>query len=165
MHLRKLSNLLCSCTKRTLQWQKWMKQGKSCFPNDAKPSRTFPLHRMLFHSLPAHPTCSLSSMFGASVSTEHQGCHLHPPGDGPSVKDNHGSHYGQHFVRLRTCAMNWSTVPVAANKAVKINLKNANVQLPTSHVLLYAALEETAMQTSLMTAFKYSSWLCVSHFC
>jgi len=48
-------------------------------------------------------------------------------------------------------------VPVAANKAVKINFKNANVQLPTSHVLLYAALEETAMQTSLMTAFKYSS--------
>ena len=36
------------------------------------------------------------------ISTEHQGCHLHPPGDGPRTKDNHGSHYGQHFARLRT---------------------------------------------------------------
>ena len=36
------------------------------------------------------------------ISTEHQGCHLHPPGDGPRTKDNHGSRYGQHFVRLRT---------------------------------------------------------------
>ena len=29
-----LSNLMCSCTKRTVQWQQWMQQGKSCSPND-----------------------------------------------------------------------------------------------------------------------------------
>ena len=39
MHLRRLSNLLCSCMKRTVQWQQWMQQGKSCSPNDAKPSK------------------------------------------------------------------------------------------------------------------------------
>ena len=44
---------------------------------------------------------------------------------------------------------------VAANKAVK---RDANVQLPTPHVLPYA----TAMQTCLMTAFESSIRLCVS---
>ena len=48
---------------------------------------------------------------------------------------------------------------MAANKTVK---QDTSVQLPTSHVLPYAALEETAMQTSLMTAFEYSSRFCVS---
>ena len=106
----------------------------------------------------AHSTCSLpSNCFGASVSTEHQGCHLHPPGDGPKTKDNHGSRYGEHFVRLMTRATSWSIV--AANKAVK---QEASVQLPTSHVLPYATVEETAMQTSLMTAFESSSRLCGS---
>ena len=36
------------------------------------------------------------------------------------------------------------------------------MQLPTSHVVPYATLEETAMQTSLMTAFESSSRFCVS---
>ena len=48
---------------------------------------------------------------------------------------------------------------MAASKAVK---QDASVQLPTSHVLPYATLEETAMQTSLMTAFESSSRFCVS---
>ena len=101
MHLRRLSNLLCSRVKRTVQWQQWMQQGKSCYPNDAKPSRTFPLHRMLFVStLYVQP---IKHLFGANVSTEHQSCHLHPPGDEPRTKDNHESHYGQHFVRLIHC--------------------------------------------------------------
>ena len=91
------------------------------------------------------------------ISTEHQGCHLRPPGDGPRAKDNHGSHYGQHFVRLRTRTTSLCTV--ASNKTVK---QDASVQLPTSYVLPYATLEETAMQTSLMTAFESSSRLCVS---
>ena len=65
------------------------------------------------------------------ISTEHQGCHLHPPGDGPRTKDNHGSHYVRHFVRLRTRTTSRSTV--AANKAVK---QDASVQLPASHVCL-----------------------------
>ena len=73
------------------------------------------------------------------------------------TKDNHGSHYGQHFVRLRTRTTSRCTV--AANKTVK---QDASVQLPTSHVLPYATLEETAMQTSLMTAFESSSRFCVS---
>ena len=72
------------------------------------------------------------------------------------TKDNHGSHYGQHFVRLRTRTTSLCTV--AANKTVK---QDASVQLPTSDVLPYATLEETAMQTSLMKAFKSSSrFLC-----
>ena len=29
----------------------------------------------------------IEHLFGATVSTEHQGCHLHPPGDGPRTKD------------------------------------------------------------------------------
>ena len=73
------------------------------------------------------------------------------------TKDIHGSHYGRHFVRLRTRTTSWSTV--AANKAVK---QDASVQLPTSHVLPYATLKETSMQTSLMTASESSSQLCVS---
>ena len=80
-----------------------------------------------------------SNCFGASVSTEHQGRHLHPPGDGPKTKDNHGSRYGQHFARLMTRARSCSTV--AVNKAVK---QDASVQLPTSHGLPYATVE-TAM--------------------
>ena len=40
--------------------------------------------------------------------------------------------------------------------------QDASVQLPTSHVLPYATLEETATQTSLMTAFESSSRFCVS---
>ena len=79
------------------------------------------------------------------------------------TKDNHGSHYGQHFVRLRTRTTRRCTV--AANKTVK---QDASVQLPTCHVLPYAALEETAMQTSLMTAFESSSRFCELlqlHFC
>ena len=48
---------------------------------------------------------------------------------------------------------------MSANKAVK---QDASVQLPTSHVLPYATLEETAMQTSLMTVFESSSRFCVS---
>ena len=48
---------------------------------------------------------------------------------------------------------------VASNKTVK---QDASAQLPTSHVLPYAALEETAKQTSLMTAFESSSQFCVS---
>ena len=48
---------------------------------------------------------------------------------------------------------------MVANKAVK---QDASVQLPASHVLHYATLEETAMQTSLMTAFESSSRFCVS---
>ena len=132
-----------------------MQQGKSCSPNDAKPSRTFPLHRMHFVStLYVQP---INHLFAASVSTEHQRCHFHPPAYGSRTKDNHGSHYGQHFVRLMTRATSRSTV--AANKAVK---QDASVQLPTSHVLPYATLEETAMQTSLMTAFESSSRFCVS---
>ena len=73
------------------------------------------------------------------------------------TKDNHGSHYGQHFVRLRTRTTSRCTV--VANKAVK---QDASVQLPTFHVLPYATSEETAMQTSLMTAFESSSRFCVS---
>ena len=73
------------------------------------------------------------------------------------TKDNHGSHYGQHFIRLRTRTTSRCTV--VANKTVK---QDTSVQLPTSHVLPYATLEETAMQTSLMTAFEYSSRFCVS---
>ena len=91
------------------------------------------------------------------ISTEHQCCHLRPPGDGPKTKDNYGSHYGQHFARLRTRTTNWSTV--AANKAVK---QDANMQLPTFHVWPWATLKETSVQTTLMTAFESSSRICVS---
>ena len=52
-----------------------------------------------------------------------------------------------------------SRCTVVANKTVK---QDASVQLPTSHVLPYATLEETAMQNSLMTAFESSSRFCVS---
>ena len=86
----------------------------------------------------------------ANVFTEHHG-------DRSRTRNNHGSHYGQHFARLWTRATSWSTV--VANKAVK---QNASVQLPTSHVLSYATVEETAMKTSLLTAFESSSQLCVS---
>ena len=104
----------------------------------------------------AHSTCSVSSnCFGVIVSTEHQGCHLQPSGDGPRMKDNHGSHYGQHFVRHH--ATSWSMV--AANKIVK---QDTSVQLPTFQVLPYATVEETAMQSSLMTAFESFTRLCVS---
>ena len=48
---------------------------------------------------------------------------------------------------------------MAANKAVK---QDASVQLPTSHVLPYATVEEIAMQTSLITVFESSSRLCAS---
>ena len=48
---------------------------------------------------------------------------------------------------------------VVANKAVK---QDASAQLPTSHVLPYATVEETATKTSLMTAFESSTRLCVS---
>ena len=130
MHLRRLSNLLCSCMKRTVQWQQWMQQGKSCSPNEEKPSTHTYLHR----------APRLPSPFARGWT-----------------KDNHGCHYGQHFVRLRTRTTSRCTV--AANKAVK---QDASVQLPASHVLPYAALEETAMQTSLMTAFESSSRFCVS---
>ena len=130
MHLRSLSNLLCSCMKRTVQWQQWMQQGKSCSPNDTKPSTHIYLHRA--------PWLPSPSAWGWT-------------------KDNHGSHYGQHFVRLRTRTTSRCTV--ASNKTVK---QDASVQLPTSHVLPYATLEETAMQTSLMTAFESSSRFCVS---
>ena len=34
--------------------------------------------------------------------------------------------------------------------------QDASVQLPASHVLPYATVEETAMKTSLMTAFESS---------
>ena len=129
MHLRSLSNLLCSCIKRTVQWQQWMQQGKSCSPNDAKPST---------HISPQTTKVAISIRLGWT-------------------KDNHGSHYGQHFVRLRTRTTSRCTV--ASNKTVK---QDASVQLPTSHVLPYATLEETAMQTSLMTAFESSSRFCVS---
>ena len=93
----------------------------------------------------------------------HQHIYLHraPRLPSPSAwgwtKDNHGSHYGQHFVRLRTRTTSRSTV--ASNKTVK---QDASVQLPTSHVLHYATLEETAIQNSLMTAFESSSRFCVS---
>ena len=62
-------------------------------------------------------------------------------------------------VRLRTRTTSRSTV--ASNKTVK---QDASVQLPTSHVLPYCTLEETAMQNSLMTAFESSSRFCVSCF-
>ena len=121
-HFRRLSNLLCSCMKRTVQCQQWIQQGKSCSPNSAKlffqqckAIENIPPYRGC--SLSAHSSCSQSSLFGASVSTEHQGCHLHLPGDGPRTKDNHGSHCGQRFARLSTHVMSWSTV--AANKTVK----------------------------------------------
>ena len=52
-----------------------------------------------------------------------------------------------------------SLCTVAANKTVK---QDANVHLPTSHVLPYATLEETAVQNSLMTAFESSSRFCAS---
>ena len=91
------------------------------------------------------------------ISTEHQGCHLHPPGDGPRTKDNHGSHYVRHFVRLRTRTTSRSTV--AANKAVK---QDASVHLPTFSILPYATSKETSMQTSFMTAFESSSRPCIS---
>ena len=88
------------------------------------------------------------------ISTVHQGCHLHPPGDGPRTTMETTMDI---FVRLRTRTTSLCTV--AANKTVK---QDASVQLPTSHVLPYASLEETAMQTSLMTAFESSSRFCVS---
>ena len=56
---------------------------------------------------------------------------------------------------MQVCS--WSTV--AANKAVK---QDASVQLPASHVLSFATVEETALKTSLMTAFESSSRLYVS---
>ena len=68
------------------------------------------------------------------ISTEHQGCYVRPPGDGPKTKDNHRSHYGQHFVRLRTRARSWSTV--AGNKAVKIKLQVCSCQLPMCCLML-----------------------------
>ena len=129
MHLRRLSNLLCLCMKRTVQWQQWMQQGKSCSLNNAKPST---------HTSPQSTKVAFPSAWGWT-------------------KDNHGSHYGQHFIRLRTRTTSRCTV--VANKTVK---QDTSVQLPTSHVLPYATLEETAMQTSLMTAFEYSSRFCVS---
>ena len=89
-----------------------------------------------------------------NISTEHQGCHLHPLGDGPWTTMEATS---DNFVRLRTRTTSQCTV--AANKTVK---QDASVQLPTSNVLPYASLEETAMQTSLMTAFESSSRFCVS---
>ena len=76
----------------------------------------------------------------------HQHIYLHraPRLPSPSAwgwtKDSHGSHYGQHFVRLRTRTTSLCTV--AANKTVK---QDASVQLPTSHVLPYATLKETAV--------------------
>ena len=48
---------------------------------------------------------------------------------------------------------------MSANKAVK---QDASVQLSASHVLSYATVEETALKTSLMTAFESSSRLSVS---
>ena len=113
-----------------------MQQGKSCSPNEAKQSTHIYLHRA--------PRLPSPSAWGWT-------------------KDNHGSHYGQHFVRLRTRTTSRCTV--AANKAVK---QDASVQLPTSHVLPYVTLEETAMQTSLMTAFESFSRFCELlqlHFC
>ena len=74
-----------------------MRQGKKCFLNDAKLSKTFPLHRMLFVStLYVQP---VKHFGGTSVSTEHQSCHLHLPGDGSRTKDNHESHHGQQTLR------------------------------------------------------------------
>ena len=148
MHLRRLSNLLCPCMKRTVQWQQWMQQGKSCSPNDAKPSRTFPLHRMPFVSTLYMQR--IKQLFGARVSTEHQDCHFHPPGDGSRTKGNHGSnHYGQAedlCYELIHCGCK----------------QDASVQLPASHVLPYATVDETSLKTSLMIAFKSSSWRCMS---
>ena len=86
--------------KRRVQWQQWTQQGKSCSPSDAKPS--------------------------THISTEHQGCHLHPPGDGPRTKDNHGSHYGQHFVRLRTRTTSWSTVSCKQGRKTRCKCAPAN---------------------------------------
>ena len=120
-----------------------MQQGKSCSPNDAKPLRTFPLHRMLFVST-LYMQC-IKQLFGASVSTEHQGCHFHPPWGGSRTKGNHGSnHYGQQAEDL-------------CHELIHCGCKqDASVQLPASHVLPYATVEETAMKTSLMTAFESS---------
>ena len=130
MHLRRLSNLLCSCMKRTVQWQQWMQQGKSCSPKDAKPST-----------------------------------HISPQSTKVAISIRLGMDQGQPWKTL------WTTLrqaedsyyepicTVAANKTVK---QDASVQLPNSHVLPYATLEETAMQTSFMTAFESSSWFCVS---
>ena len=111
-----------------------MQQGKSCSPNDTKPST-----HIYLHSTPRLPSPSVWGW----------------------TKDNHGSHYGQHFVRLRTRTTSRCTVAVKQDTSVK---QDASVQLPTSHVLLYATLEETAVQTSLMTAFESSSRFCVSCF-
>ena len=106
-----------------------MQQGKSCSPNDSKTST---------HISPQSTKVATPSAWGWT-------------------KDNHGSHYGQHFVRLRIRTTSRCTV--AANKAVK---QDASGQLPASHVLPCATLEDTAMQTSLMTAFESSSRFCVS---
>ena len=66
----------------------------------------------------------------------HRAPRLPSPSTWGWTRDNHGSHYGQHFVRLRTRIMSRCTV--AANKTVK---QDASVQLPTSHVLPYATLK------------------------
>ena len=90
------------------------------------------------------------------ISTEHQGCHLHQPGDGPrttmeATMDNTSSGWGLVYEPMHC----------GCKQDCKTRYK-LSVQLPTSHVLPYATLEETAMQTSLMTAFESSSRFCVS---
>ena len=129
MHLRKLSNLLCSFMKRTVQWQQWMQHGKSYSPNDAKPST-----------------------------------HISPQSTKAAISIRLGMDQGQPWKPLWTTLRqaedsSTSRCTVVANKTVK---QDTSVQLPTSHVLPYATFEETAMQTSLMTAFESSSRFCVS---
>ena len=146
MHLRRFSNLFCSCMKRTVQWQQWMQQGKSCSPNDAKPSRTFPT--VTHDALRQH---TLRAAYQAFVWGQclHRAPRLPPPSGW--TKDE-GQPWKPLWTTLRqTRATSWSTV--AANKAVK---QDASVQLPTSHVLHYATVEETAIKT----AFESCSRLC-----
>ena len=137
MHLRRLSNLLCSCMKRTVQWQQWMQQGKSCSPSDAKPST---------HISPQSTKVAISIRLGMD-------------------QEQPWKPLWTTLVRLRTRTTSLCTV--AANKTVK---QDASVQLPTSHVLPCATLEETSLMKRLAW-WKHSNlpadfvWVVATSFC
>ena len=111
MHLIRLSNLLCS---RMEKQQQQCSDTSECSKAKAVLSKMQSHQHMYLHRAPRLPS----------------------PSAWGRTKDNHGSRYGQHFVRLRTRTTCLCTV--AANKTVK---QDASVQLPTSHVLPYATLK------------------------
>ena len=122
MHVRRLSNLLSSRMKNTVTTVNAARQN--CSPNDA--NIIDPQDVLHQHTLRA----AYQAFVWRQCLHRAQRCPSPSTCWWPRTKDNHGSQYGQHFVRLRIRATSRSTV--ASNKTVK---QDASVQLSASHVL------------------------------